>query len=220
MTVIGVVGGTGPQGRGLGYRFAQGGHQVVLGSRTEERATEAAARLNERLSGAGSIQGAENGKAAQVADIVMVTTSFDGYVPLVRDLAAQLASKTVVSCVNPIRFDEQGPYSIQLDGGSVAEEIQALVPTAGVVGAFHTLSAARLLKDEDGPEDEDVLVCSDHPTAKDEVMNLAATVTGTPGIDAGALRVARDVEPLTTALLSINKRYKVRSGITISGLHR
>lgn len=218
MTTIAVIGGTGPQGRGLGYRFAGGGYDVVLGSRSEERALEAAACLNDRIAGPGSLLGAANAKAVETAGLVVLAVPFDGHQELVSDLAPMLAGKVVISCVNPLGFDRRGPYGLDLHGSSAAEHAQELLPETSVVGAFHHLSAVSLLGEAPVLDHEDVLVCGDDDGAKQQVIELAKTITGRPGIDAGALRLARQLEPLTAVLISINKCYKVRSGIHISGL--
>ena len=218
MTNIAVIGGTGPQGKGLGYRFARAGHDVILGSRSEERAIEAADQLEGRLSGHGTVRGATNAKAADAADVVLLAVPWDGHDALVADLASHLSGKTVISCVNPLGFDKRGPYGLDLGPTSAAENAQRLVPDAAVIGAFHHLSAVSLNGPADVLDHEDVLVCGDDSEAKATVIDLAATVTGKRGIDAGALRLARQLEPLTAVLISINKRYKVRSGIAIAGL--
>lgn len=218
MSTIGIIGGTGPQGRGLGYRFAQGGHDVVIGSRVQERASAAAAELEER-GVAGSVRGTTNADAAGVAELVVLAIPFDGHDELVSGLAPQLDGKVVVSCVNPIGFDKLGPYGLDLDT-SAAERVDALVPQATVVGAFHHLSAVNLISSAEWLDHEDVLVCGNDAEAKARVIELAATITGRPGIDAGALRLARQLEPLTAVLISINKRYKVRAGISVSGVGR
>jgi NADPH-dependent F420 reductase len=218
MSTIAIIGGTGPQGKGLGYRFAKGGHDVVLGSRSEERALEAAEELDARIAGAGSVRGAGNAKAAEAADVVLLAIPWDGHDELVEALAPQLGGKVVVSCVNPLGFDKRGPYGLDLGPTSAAENAQALLPDSHVIGAFHHLSAVTLIGDADVLDHEDVLVCGDDKDAKAQVIELAATVTGKSGIDAGALRLARQLEPLTAVLISINKRYKVRSGIAVSGL--
>lgn len=220
MSTIAVIGGTGPQGKGLGYRFARGGHDVVLGSRQESRATEAADELASRLDGdfAGSVSGADNVKAADVADLVLLAIPYDGHDDLVASLAPHLVGKVVVSCVNPLGFDKRGPYGLDLGASSAAEQAQRLLPESAVVGAFHHLSAVTLIGTADHLDHEDVLVCGDDPDAKETVIELAATVTGRPGIDAGALRLARQLEPLTAVLISINKRYKVRAGVAIAGM--
>jgi NADPH-dependent F420 reductase len=217
MSTIAIIGGTGPQGKGLGYRFVKGGHDVILGSRSEERALEAAAELDERAV-AGSVRGADNAKAAEAADVVLLAIPFDGHDELVAELAPQLAGKVVISCVNPLGFDKRGPYGLDLGPTSAAENAQGLLPDSQVVGAFHHLSAVTLSGEADVLDHEDVLVCGDDADAKAAVIELAATVTGKPGIDAGALRLARQLEPLTAVLISVNKRYKVRSGIAVVGL--
>jgi NADPH-dependent F420 reductase len=217
MSVIAVIGGTGPQGKGLAYRFAGGGHEIVLGSRTQERAVAAAAELSERV-GSATVRGGRNDEAAQVADLVLLAVPYDGHDALVAELAPHLAGKVVISCVNPIGFDKRGPYGLDLGPTSAAEDAQRLLPDSSVVGAFHHLSAVSLNGNAELLDHEDVLVCGDDRDAKAAVIELAASVTGRPGIDAGALRMARQLEPLTAVLISINKRYKVRSGISVAGL--
>lgn len=217
MSTIAVIGGTGPQGAGLGYRFAKGGHDVILGSRSEERAMEAAAKLDLRTT-CGSVRGAVNEKAAHTSDLIVLAVPFNGHDELVAELAPQLSGKIVISCVNPLGFDKHGPYGLDLGPTSAAEIAQRLVPDSSVVGAFHHLSAVTLASGAEVLDHEDVLVCGEDAAAKAAVMELAATVTGKPGVDAGPLRLARQLEPLTAVLISVNKRYRVRSGIALVGL--
>ena len=214
---IAVVGGTGPQGKGLAYRFAKHGHDVVVGSRSVERAQEAAAAIAGREV-TGGVTGATNEDSLAGADVVLLSVPYDGHDELVASLADGLAGKVVVSCVNPLGFDKQGPYGLDVDR-SAAESAAALVPTARVTGAFHHVSAVTLWGDEEYLSHEDVLVCGDDVDAVDLVVDLAATVTGRPGVKAGRLRMARQLEPLTAVLISINKAYKTRSGVAISGVH-
>jgi len=213
---ITVVGGTGPQGRGLAYRFARAGHDVVIGSRAAERAETVAAQITQR--GVRSVSGADNASAVSAAELVVLAVPYDGHRELVESLAVALAGKVVVSCVNPLGFDASGPYGIDVPEGSAAQQAARLVPTARVVGAFHHVSAVTLWGDAEYLDHEDVLVCGDDAEAKATVIELAAAVTGRPGVDSGRLRLARQLEPLTAVLVSVNKRYKVRSGIKISGL--
>jgi len=213
---IAVVGGTGPQGKGLAYRFALAGHEVVIGSRAGERAQNVAAQIAER--GVGNVAGEVNAVAASSAELVVLAVPYEGHRELVESLAAELAGKIVVSCVNPLGFDALGPYGLAVPEGSAAEQAAALAPGARVVAAFHHLSAPNVWRAEGYLEHEDVLVCGDEAEAKATVIELAAAVTGRPGVDAGRLRIARQLEPLTAVLISVNKRYKVRSGIKISGL--
>lgn len=215
---IAVIGGTGPQGKGLGYRFAKGGHDVVIGSRSAERAMPVAAEITER-GVSGTVTGADNATAAAAADAVLLAIPYDGHDELVASLSEELAGKIVISCVNPLGFDKQGPYGLTVER-SAAEAAAALVPTARVTGAFHHVAAASLWGEEDFLDHEDVLVCGDDADAVETVVELAATVTGRAGVKAGALRLARQLEPLTAVLISINKAYKTRSGVAISGVPR
>jgi NADPH-dependent F420 reductase len=214
---IAVMGGTGPQGKGLGYRFAKHGHTVVLGSRAAEKAHGAADEVNARLSSP-TVSGAANADACAEADVVLLAVPYDGHDELVASLP--LAGKTVISCVNPLAFDKQGPHGRVIDGGegSAAESAQRIAPDATVVGAFHHVSAKNLWSDEEYLDHEDVLVCGDSAEGKALVIELARCVTGRDGIDAGKLRLARQLEPLTAVLISINKAYKTNSGIRISGV--
>jgi NADPH-dependent F420 reductase len=214
---IAVMGGTGPQGKGLGYRFAKHGHTVVLGSRAAEKAHAAADEVNARLASP-TVSGAANADACGEADVVLLAVPYDGHDELVASLP--LEGKTVISCVNPLAFDKQGPHGRVIDGGegSAAESAQRIAPDATVVGAFHHVSAKNLWSDEEYLDHEDVLVCGDSAEGKALVIELARCVTGRDGIDAGKLRLARQLEPLTAVLISINKAYKTNSGIRISGV--
>jgi 8-hydroxy-5-deazaflavin:NADPH oxidoreductase len=214
---IAVIGGTGPQGRGLAYRWAKHGHRVLIGSRSAERAAATAEEILGRLPDA-EVSGAANADAAVSADVVVLAVPYDGHDDLVTALADRLAGKIVISCVNPLGFDKQGPYGLDVPGGSAAETTAALVPSARVVGAFHHVSAVSLWGEAEFLDHEDVLVCGDDADAKAVVVELARAITSRDGIDAGRLRMARQLEPLTAVLISVNKRYKTRSGIAVSGI--
>lgn len=133
--------------------------------------------------------------------------------------ALPLAGRLVISCVNPLAFDSRGAFGVPVANGlsSAAEAAQALHPDASVVGAFHHVSAVSLWQ----PgllTHEDVLVVGDDVDSKTIVMELATSVTGRMGVDAGKLRLARQLEPLTAVLISINRRYQVQSGVRIAAL--
>jgi NADPH-dependent F420 reductase len=214
---IAVVGGTGPQGKGLAYRWARHGHRVVVGSRSAARAEQAAEEITRRLPDA-DVSGAANADAAARADVVVLAVPYEGHDDLVATLADRLAGKVVISCVNPLGFDKQGPFGLDVPGGSAAETAAALVPGARLVGAFHHVSAVSLWGEEDYLDHEDVLVCGDDAEAKAVAVELARSVTSRDGIDAGRLRIARQLEPWTAVLISINRRYKTRAGTAISGI--
>lgn len=208
---IAVLGGTGPQGRGLALRWAVAGRQVVIGSRDPARAQEVATGLGHGITGDANLE------AARQADIVVVAVPYDGHASLLREVAPALDGKILIDCVNPLGFDKQGAYPLQVPEGSAAQQAATLVPTARVVAAFHHVSAV-LLEDLDQALDIDVLVLSEDREAADEVIALAAVVPGMRGVFAGRLRNAHQVEALTANLISINRRYKVHAGIRVTDL--
>jgi len=211
---VAVLGGTGPQGRGLARRFAAAGLTVVIGSRSAERAGDTAAELATATGGA--VTGADNAGAAQAGDVVVVAVPWDGHGELLEQLAPQLAGKVVVDCVNPLGFDKQGAYALQVEEGSAAQQAAALLPDATVVGAFHNVSAV-LLDDPDVDKvDTDVLVLGDVREATDLVQALADTIPGVRGILGGRLRNAHQVEAFTANLISINRRHKAHSGLRVT----
>lgn len=221
---VAVIGGTGPQGKGLGYRFARHGHQVVLGSRAAEKAEAVAAEVAERLTGvagAGTARGATNADAIGAAEVVLLAVPYDGHDELVAALAADgaLDGKTVISCVNPLAFDKRGAHGRVINNGegSAAESAAELAPDAVVVGAFHNVAASALWG-EDEFLNEDVIVVGDSREGKQVAIDLAVAVTGRPGVDGGKLRLARILEPFTAVLISINRKYKTHSGIRVTGL--
>jgi NADPH-dependent F420 reductase len=215
---IAVIGGTGPQGRGLSRWLAVAGHSVVIGSRSAERADATAQEVRDRTGG--DVVGADNETAARSTELVLVVVPWDGHRELVTSLAHVLDDKLVVSCVNPLGFDATGAFGLAVEEGSAAEQTQKIVPGARVVGAFHHLSAVSLWDSEELLHHEDVLVCGDDKEAKEVVLELAAAVTGHRGVDAGALRLAGQLEPLTAVLIGINRRYRTRSGVAIIGIDR
>ncbi|MCU1668791.1 MAG: putative F420-dependent reductase [Blastococcus sp.] len=219
--VVGVLGGTGPQGRGLAVRLAASGQRILLGSRDADRAAEVATEVAGRaLPAAGTaevwVQGGSNVDVAGAADLVIVAVPYAGHAATLADLASPLAGKVVVDCVVPMGFDELGAYALDVPEGSVTQQAAALLPDSFVVGAFHHLSAV-LLEDLSKPTlDGDVMVVGDDRAATDTVQALAGRLPGMRGIYSGRLRNARQVEALTINLVSVNRRYKVHAGIRIT----
>jgi 8-hydroxy-5-deazaflavin:NADPH oxidoreductase len=211
---IGVLGGTGDQGRGLARRFALAGHRVIIGSRDAGRAMAAAAGLG----GEALISGAVNADAAAQADVVIAAMPWDGHKDLLAALAPQLAGKIVIDCVNPMGFDGKGAYALPVAEGSAAQQAAAVLPESTVVGAFHHVSAELLLAPEIGLLDLDVLVLGDDRQATDLVSALASRIPAIRGIYGGRLRNCGQVEALTANLVSINRRYKVHAGIRITDI--
>jgi 8-hydroxy-5-deazaflavin:NADPH oxidoreductase len=216
---IGVFGGTGPQGRGLIWRFAAAGLPVLLGSRDAARAQAAADEVTATLpEGATPVRGAENSDVARDADLVVVAVPWDGHAALLQSLREPLAGKIVVDCVNPLGFDKRGAYALDVPEGSAAEQAAALLPGSRVVAAFHHVSAVLLVDPDVASVDLDVLVLGDDREATDLVAHLAEVIPGVRGVYAGRLRNAHQIEALTANLISINRRYKAHAGVRITDI--
>jgi NADPH-dependent F420 reductase len=207
---VGVLGGTGEQGRGLAKRLAASGSRVVIGSRSAERAQEIAAGLS------GDVRGATNAEAAREGDIVIVAVPWDGHRELLESLAEDLSGRIVVDCVNPLGFDKQGAFALDVPEGSAAQQAAQVLPDSRVVAAFHHISAVLLLDDEVESIDTDVLVLGDDRDATDMVRALASQIPGIRGIYGGRLRNAGQVEAWTANLISMNRRYKAHAGVRIT----
>ncbi|MEH6377659.1 NADPH-dependent F420 reductase [Streptomyces sp. KLMMK] len=208
--VVGVLGGTGDQGRGLAYRLAKAGQQVIIGSRAAERAQAAAGEL-----GLG-IEGADNAECARRSDIVIVAVPWDGHAKTLEGLREELAGKLVVDCVNPLGFDKKGAYALKPEEGSAAEQAAALLPDSRVTAAFHHLSAVLLQDPETEAIDTDVMVLGEARADTDIVQALAGRIPGMRGVFAGRLRNAHQVESLVANLISVNRRYKAHAGLRVT----
>jgi hypothetical protein len=212
---IGVLGGTGPLGAGLARRFAAAGVTVVVGSRDQAKGERVADELRTAVPG-GSISGGDNAEIARQADLVVVAVPYEGHSDLLRALAGPLAGKIVVDAVNPLGFDKQGAYALDVPEGSAAQQAAALLPDSRVTAAFHHVSAPLLLDIEVLSVELDVLVLGDDREATDAVQALAELIPGARGIYAGRLRNAHQVEALTANIISINRRYKAHAGLRVT----
>jgi NADPH-dependent F420 reductase len=214
---VGILGGTGPLGRGLALRLADAGVAVSLGSRDPERARALAAELVRRWPGRElGIVGVANSAAAQ-AEIVVVATPWDAAVPTARELAASLRGKVVVSVANVIVKQGRQMIALAPPRGSLAEALQGALPDASVAAACHHLPAGPL-GDLEAPLDADVLVCSDHLEATEATMAMLEMVEGLRPLDAGSLDVAGAIEAFTVVLAGLNIRYRARSTLRLAGL--
>lgn len=207
---VGVLGGTGEQGRGLAYRWAQAGQRVIIGSRDEQRAQAVAADLG------ATVEGATNVVCAARADVVVAAVPWAGHEALLTELRTALVGKIIVDCVNPLGFDKQGAFALAVAQGSAAQQAAELLPDSTVVAAFHHISAVLLLDDSVPTLDTDVLVLGDKRDATDTVQALANRIPGLRGIYGGRLRNAAQVEAFTANLISINRRYKAHGGVRIT----
>ncbi|MER0244657.1 NADPH-dependent F420 reductase [Streptomyces sp. HSW2009] len=208
--VVGVLGGTGDQGRGLAYRLAKAGQQVIIGSRAADRAQAAAAELGHGVSGA------DNAECARRSDIVIIAVPWEGHARTLEALRDDLAGKLVIDCVNPLGFDKQGAYALKPTEGSAAQQAAALLPQSRVTAAFHHLSAVILQDPEVAEIDTDVLVLGERRADTDVVQALAGRIPGMRGVFAGRLRNAHQVESLVANLISANRRYKAHAGLRLT----
>ncbi len=231
---IGIVGGTGREGRGLALRWSAKGHTIVLGSRDAARAKEKAAEFFADASGQkGPIEGATNEEAAG-AEVVLLTVPYAAHADTLKGLKAALAGRVLIDITVPL----QPPKVTQVHlppGTSAALEAQSLLdPSTRVVATLHHISSAhlgdaahRLAHDgatgrasapsAPSPIDSDVLVCSDDQEARALAIGLVEDL-GLRGLDAGPLRNAVALESLTPVLLHLNRKYKTNTGIRITGI--
>jgi len=214
--VLAFIGGTGPEGLGLAARFAAAGHEIVIGSRSPERARQAVEKIKARVPQARA-RGMANQEAVQRADIVFVTIPFAGHRDTLEALAPAIGAKLVVDVVSPVSFEGGKIAAIAVPEGSAAQQAQALLPQAQVVAAFHHLDASQLMRVERSME-VDVLVCADHQEAKERVMALAEKIEGVRALDGGRLANSRYLEEFTALLLNLNKIYKAHTSLKIAGI--
>lgn len=216
MTHIAFIGGTGPEGKGLAFRFALAGHEITIGSRKAERAAEAALEIAEHAQGS-TVRGVENADAVRDADLIILTVPHTAQPASLPNLNDAAKGKVVVSTGVPMEFGGGRASIVDLPEGSAAEQAQALMPDARVVGAFQNLGAAKLWKDG-AALNQDVIVCADDEDAKKTVSALAEEIAGIRAIDGGALANSRYVESITALLVSVNRNYKKTTGVRIVGI--
>ncbi|MBW3662435.1 MAG: NADPH-dependent F420 reductase [Actinobacteria bacterium] len=218
--VLGILGGTGPQGRGLACRWALAGHEVHIGSRSRERAQDAVDDVIERVGRDDiAVHAATNDEAATAAEIVVVAVPYDAQQTLLPPLRDTVGDKVVCNVVNPMVFDDLGPKAVRIDAGSSAEECQELWPDARVVSAFHDVSSRRLLRPHE-PIDTHVLICADDQEAAHRVAHLASRIEGMWGVYCGPLRNSEYIENITPVILFINRYYHIQAGLLIDGIER
>ena len=115
--MIGFIGGTGPEGKGLALRFAMAGERVVIGSRDERRARDAADEVGAAVGGL-QVSGGLNESVAAESDIVFVAVPYSGHRPTLESLRDNLEGKLVVDVVAPMRFSGGIASAIVVEDGS------------------------------------------------------------------------------------------------------
>jgi NADPH-dependent F420 reductase len=213
---IAILGGTGPEGSGLGLRWAATGHEVIIGSRQAEKGAGVADELRAVLQDA-QISGTDNLNAAQQADIIVLSVPYSAQHPTLEGLSGALEGKILVTVVAPTRKPKARVWRLP-SGLSAAEEAQEQLGDAvRVVAAFQNVGAHNL-KDLDYVADFDVLICGDKKDDKEIVAQLVEDAGFRP-VNAGALQNASVVEGFTSVLIGINIRHKIKdAGLRITGI--
>jgi NADPH-dependent F420 reductase len=220
LPTIPIVGGTGALGAGLALRWARAGAPIAIGSRSPQRAEEAAEKLREQVPDA-QVEGLLNEEAARRGEIVFLTVPFRAQSENLNNLRDALApGQVLVDCTVPLAAAVSGKATRSLGvwQGSAAQQAQEMVPDGvTVVAALHSVGAPTL-GDPAAELDEDVLVCGDRKADKARVARLIELIPGLRPVNAGPLEIARIVEQLTPLLISVNSRYKAHAGIRLTGL--
>lgn len=214
--MIGFIGGTGPEGRGLALRFAIAGEDVAIGSRDTERAVEAAksvASHNPR----GRVIGNSNTEIARMSELIFIVVPYSAQRVTLEGLQNDLDGKDIVNVVAPLSFEKGLAQAVRVEEGSAALESANILKNSRIAAAFHNISAHELLV-PDLSLDTDVIVCCDDICLKEKIIELAERISGVRGVNGGGIVNARYVEDLTALLLNINRIYKTNSMIKITGI--
>lgn len=214
---IGILGATGPAGKGLAARLASVGFDVVVGSRSRYRALEVRDGIVERWPDQELSVTADDNVGAASADLVVIATPWDAAPTTARSVAGQLKGKVVISMANALAKVGHEFQPLVPPRGSVAASVQAAVPAARVAAAFHHLPAKEL-GDLRGPIESDVLICSDHRSATEAAIEITAKIPGLRPLDAGELSNAAPIEAFAAVLLQLNTRYKTRAAVRFTGI--
>jgi len=214
---VGFLGGTGPAGRALAVRLASVGIDVVIGSRSVERASGVCDDLRGKWSGHQLWLEPGDNAAAAKSQVVVVATPWDAAASTAASVASDLAGKVVISMANAIERQGDELVAVIPPKGSVAAGVQEAVPDALVAAAFHHVPA-RALADVETPIVGDVMVCSDHQSAFDATAELVAMIPDLRALHAGSLAGAGPVEAFTAVLLGVNKRYRARAVMCLAGI--
>jgi NADPH-dependent F420 reductase len=214
-----IIGGAGELGFALALRFARAAVKVVIGSRDEAKAQEAAARVKSAIASA-DVTGFANAEAAAKGTIVILAVPFSGQAAILKSIKPALKTAILVDATVPLAATVGGRPTRMLGvwEGSAAQAARELAPGVPVVSAFHNVSAD-VLQDLSATADCDILICGDDAAAKERVSALVKLIPGLRPVDAGALEMSRIVESLTALLIALNRRHKVHHcGIRITGL--
>ena len=214
---IGLVGGTGPAGKGLALRLASVGHAVAIGSRSALRSAELVDELlEEHPHHELDLQGLSNSQAA-LADVVIIATPWDACAPTAAEFEPRLKGKLVICMANALARVGNEFHALYPPRGSIAADVQAAIPDSRVAAAFQHLPAKEL-GEIDKPMVGDVLVCADRQEAIEETMAIVNTMPTLRALDSGSLSNAAPIEAFTAVLLQLNRKYKTRTAVEVTGI--
>jgi len=217
---IAIVGGTGPAGLGLALRLARAGESVIIGSRSAERAQEAANQIKQKIASQVQVSGAENAAACAASDLLILTVPFEGQAALLKQLKPSIkAGSILVDATVPLASSVGGRASRMLgvwQGSAAQQTAEILSKDVKVVAAFQNVSADMMNGND--PLECDIIVCSDFPEATKAASDLVVKIPGLRAVDGGKLENARIVEQITALLIGLNIRHKGHGGIRITGL--
>ena len=214
---VGILGGTGPAGRGVAVRLAAAGTEVTLGSRDAERAKGVAAEVVARWPDQHLDIRGEDNEGAAAAEVVVLATPWDSAIATLKPLRELLAGKVVISMANALIREGREMLALIPPRGSVAATVQAALPDSLVAAAFHHLPASEMEDFESGLE-ADVLVCSDHPEATVVTESLVDVMRGLRPLNAGSLSQAAAIEAFTAVCITLNIRHKAHSTLRMAGI--
>ena len=207
---IGIIGGTGPQGKGIALRLAKNGqHEILIGSRVQKRAEDIAQNLNE-LGKTKNIKGFTNQSIVQKSEFLFLTVPYASIESTLGPLLEDIKKNTqiLVDVTVPMEFEKgKGMTYVILPQGSSSRQVQNLVNPVPVVGALKTISAHALL-DQEKPLNRDTFVFG-RKEAKTSILKLISELSDLRAIDAGGLSASETVERLVPFLINLNRRYKV-----------
>lgn len=217
MANIGVLGATGPAGRGLAARLASVGHDVVAGSRDESRSEAVVSELRDEWGSRVDSLTADTNAGAVESDVVVIATTWEGAVGTASEHADALAGKPVIAMGNGLQKVGREFHPVLPKGRSLSEAVQAAAPAAHVVAAFQHVPAAAFA-DLASPIESDVIVCGDDEPSRDLVLGLVAGIPNLRAFDGGSLVNAIGIEAFAAVLLTCNLRHRGKGTLRMLGL--
>ena len=216
LKTIAILGGTGKEGKGLSYRWARAGYRVLIGSRSEDRAQAAARELLDRLEGKAFVEGTNNMRAAQTADVIVLAVPYSAHIATLLSIKDCIHGKLLVDVTVPLMPPNITKVQLPAAGSAAQEAREILGNDTPITSAFQNISYELLLSDK--PVECDVLVAGTSKDARIETLELVKAA-GLKGWDAGPLENSIVLEGMTSVLININQQYGSKhAGIKITGL--